>query len=259
MREVTAIGPGHPAYGQTTATSIALCLLDKPLSLVAASALKGFPALQLFHLQKLYTLLKLKAKPGEKRPTTTDGCKRAIIQHLFPDMSHEDVSKIIVMDGDETDEAGLEKSCAFIPGVWDSVASCVVDEETAALIAEQHKKKQLQREKKQQRLAEMAAAAAPPVPAPAPQKLPIAWVPGRGLKQPEAKKYLPEGARIKKMVAAKRWQVEAPWLVPSRSKAYTDKMPETDNSALLHVLVEVWAVCPHAAECPWRLELDELF
>ena len=65
-------------------------------------------------------------------------------------------------------------------------------------------------------------------------KMPVVLVHGRGLTQKEAKRYAPpKYDLIKDIVRHLRWQVGAPWLQPSHSKAFSASDAGTDCNALL--------------------------
>ena len=90
-------------------------------------------------------------------------------------------------------------------------------------------------------------------------KRPVALVPGRGLAQREAKTYSPPDCYLAKdVVRHMRWQIRAPWLQPSHSKAFSASDAGTDNSALLYCLQQAWR--RHTAltgeSCPWDLDTD---
>ncbi len=87
----------------------------------------------------------------------------------------------------------------------------------------------------------------------------IRWVPGRGLLPHEAKAYLPPGCTIAKDTTRHmRWQVRGDWLVPSHSKAFTNRTAHDENESLLYCLRMSWNAYERlhgpGGKCPWDLD-----
>ena len=90
-------------------------------------------------------------------------------------------------------------------------------------------------------------------------KMPVVLVHGRGQTQKEAKLYAPPNCYlIKDIVRHLRWQVRAPWLQPSHSKAFSAPDAGTDCSALLYCLQQAWRrhIALPGEACPWDLDTD---
>lgn len=107
----------------------------------------------------------------------------------------------------------------------------------------------------------LAAAARDVAARPAAQlRLAIAWTPGRGLSQPEAKHYMPSGYGITKdMIRHFRWVCRASKHHWTTSRTFgRDSTPQGDNDALLAVLRSAWKDCLDRTgeRCPWQLDGD---
>ena len=84
----------------------------------------------------------------------------------------------------------------------------------------------------------------------------INWHPSKGLDLRTAKKYFPPGCTVRKDVTRHmRWQVEAYFLKPSRSKVFSKNTMASENDALLYCLQCAWAAyCrKKGGACPFEL------
>ena len=87
--------------------------------------------------------------------------------------------------------------------------------------------------------------------------LPLPFVAGRGLIQPEAKLLFPTGATVRKDAKRDpRWQVRAAYLVPSVSQSFVGGDAADDNRALLVCLRSAWVarMATSADKCPFDLD-----
>ena len=248
-------GPGceHDPRAQTDC--ISLFCIDPFVPLVVYAARRGFKGLAMFHLRKLYADAAIQRAAGVGKPKTVAEFVTALAYHYIDGLTPGGMIDILMARDHDDEEPALENHFDATPAVWNAIVDCVEDQETALRIAEIQTRSAEARRRAAEHRAELDAVQidAPGVANPVELRA-LPWPAGRGFRQPEAKQFLPPGARIKKSMKAKRWFVEADWLWPSRSKAFTETSFESDNDALCFVLVEAWYSYPGAEQCPWLLQ-----
>lgn len=233
----------------------------KALGLLDFALMHGFRNLRVVHLRKLFGLLGV-AHEGGQKPAAESQLLQAIARHLKGDMTDADIQTMMLNRCADVAEEDLATDSPLFSGK-EMELFCGEDEDEDEAREELQKVKDIRA--RRQAAAQKTAAEiglAPPVaarPVAARELQPIAWVVGRGLTQPEAKRYAPPHSAVHKDLRRHmRWQIRASYLVPLVSKTFSEGGGE--NAALLFCLQTAWAKYSlvHHTPCPWRLD-DSLF
>ena len=260
VRVRTPGSPSYPAGATQGVLHVTSC--GKPEKLLKFAARRGFWSVPITHLRKLFDRLKVEGA----RPKSECKLVEALVRHVLGDLTDGEAKGYILARDVGPDESDNDDDHA-VDELHDLLGSdsddCDLKKDVAAL----KEKRDAHREtliRKAQTVADIFKGkdgrdnlddgCGAPKPA---EKKAIAWVPGRGLLQKEAKVFAPPGSIIiKDTVRHMRWQVRAPWLRPSHSKTFASSEHGSDNSALLYVLSMAWSVYSRqtGTPCPYDIE-----
>ena len=254
-----AVYPPHPRF-DAEATLLAINVIttgpEEELQVHAARA--GFGSFTLFYLREMYKMAGIKHEKGAKKPTTKEAIARALTKHYLPALTDPELDKIMELrEAPPPDPDSLDTTLAFEPTVLESLIDELGDDDglADALLKAAQRREELDAQKKAAK--EMMKRAVPPPPAP-PELQKIEWKEGRGLTQPEAKRYAPPGCTLRKRVKVKEWGAAAAYMPISANKRYTENLALEDNDALVYCLQMAWhSYRIHNGEgCPWELRSD---
>lgn len=261
---VQCLPPNHEAWSfAKSSLGMEVACLGKPKPLLEAAAEAGLKGLTVVYLRKLFKHLKV--EQAGRKPATEVQLVEAITRHILPSSSEADLDLYLQRRDAAQEEEELDGQVTQVLLEHDAVqdlADDLGDGEAATLMAEQAElnSKKLQKLKvKKHAMSLLLAGRATATEAAPVAKRPVALVHGRGLAQREAKQYAPPDCYLAKdVVRHMRWQIRAPWLQPSHSKAFSASDAGTDNCALLYCLQQAWRrhTSLTGESCPWDLDTD---
>lgn len=256
------VGSGHPTHDPwCDSDGFALMAAGKAEPLLPFACRRGLKGMSVVHLRELFDAESIPFAKGSK-PKTESDLVQAIVRHVLKGCTDDEVNLAVGRRDEDIDlpidtvEPLLEKDG------FDLVIDDIGNEELADEVLRYKEKLLKQRVAKEAKHAKMAkmgsASSSSGAVQHEPQRKAVAWAPGRGLLQTEAKKYCPPKFSLAKdMTWHFRWIIRSSAPKWSATRAFGKEASEAcDNEALLFCLRKAWHKHEEfgGAPCPYALD-----